>query len=96
MPEDFLEHIAPIQGAAPLGPGDTGPPPVGRAHASRTVSGRIAAVHRRHPGGGGAPESGHLLDVTVGGDPVTEIVVRVPPGLYDRLEGKRVVMHIEE
>ena len=95
MADDFLEHIAPIQGGAPVGQPGESVAPHARPHAPRSIAGRIAAVHRRNPGGGDR-DTGHLLDVTVGGDALTEIVVRVPPGVYERLEGKRVVMYIDD
>ncbi|NJL72783.1 MAG: hypothetical protein HC888_15060, partial [Candidatus Competibacteraceae bacterium] len=38
----------------------------------------------------------HLLDVTIGGDAGVEIVLRVPPGVYEKIEGKRAVLYIDE
>lgn len=39
---------------------------------------------------------GRLLDVTVGGEDHTEITIRLPEGHYGNLEGRRVVIYIEE
>jgi hypothetical protein len=50
------------------------------------------AVHRgrRHQ------DDAHRLDITVGAGEYTEIVVRVPNGVYEDLEGKRAVMYIDD
>lgn len=96
MPDDFIDHIAPIQGGARIDrlTDQHAPPPTPGAHAPRSIVGRVIAVHRRSaPGGGGGQ---HLLDVTVGGDAGVEIVLRVPPGVYDQIEGKRAVIYIDE
>lgn len=94
MPEDFIDHIAPIQGGARLErlTDQHAPPPAAGARSAHSVTGRIIAVHRRTASGGGQ----HVLDVTVGGDAGVEIVVRVPPGVYDQIEGKRAVLYIDE
>jgi hypothetical protein len=41
-------------------------------------------------------EGQHRLDITVGGEDTTEIIVRVPQGAYANWEGKKVIIYLEE
>lgn len=92
MPEDFRDYIQPIQGAPPLDRLEGPPPLPERPRTPRSIAGRIVAVHRgrRHQ------DDAHRLDITVGAGEYTEIVVRVPNGVYEDLEGKRAVMYIDD
>jgi len=93
MGDDFRDHVDPIQGKRGIDPLDAhGKPPEPRPRSAQSIAGRIIAVHR-----GAKPAPGqHQIDFTVGGDDFTEIVVRVPPGVYNHLEGKRAVLYIDE
>lgn len=93
MSGDFIDHLNPLLGSARVdrleqGPGAVRPVP----RAPQSIEGRIVSVHRgaRHAGGGG------LLDLTVGGGEYTDILVRVPTGAYGQIEGKRVVLYVDE
>lgn len=92
MPDDFLEHIVPIMGSTRIDrlEGQGGASPPGRA--ARSISGRVVSVRRGLQNRGGE----HTLDVSVGGEDFTEIVLRVPSGPYANLEGRSVVIFIEE
>lgn len=92
MADEFFEQVSPVSGKAPIDRlgGDKEPPRPARAATS--IAGRIAAVHRASR----QQQSGHTLDVVVGGDEFTEIVLRVPRGAYGHLEGKRAVLYIDE
>lgn len=92
MSGDFLDHLNPLLGVPRVGPEPTGArarPPVQQP---ASIAGRIVSVQRgaRHAGGG------ELLDLTVGGGDYTDILVRVPTGSYGQIEGKRVVLYIDE
>ncbi len=92
MADDFKDHIQPVPSSARVDGMDGqrgGPVPVRR---SQSIAGRVVTVHRgkRHHDGQ------HALDVTVGADDYTEIIVRVPKGSYSHLEGKRVVLYLDE
>lgn len=94
MSDEFRDYVDPIQGKHgidPLSPHgrepDAQPGP-----RTRSIKGLIIAVHR-----GNRPAPGqHMIDISIGGDEHTEIVIRVPPGVYDHLEGKDVVLYLEE
>ena len=58
----------------------------------RRIAGEIISVHRGNPHHG----ENHRLDITVGGEEYTELVLRVPRGEYVGLEGKQAVLHIDE
>lgn len=93
MSGDFLDHLNPILGSNRIDRLESGTPrnrPV--SSGPQTIAGRIVSVHRggRHAGGG------EMLDLTVGGGEYTEILVRVPTGGYGQIEGKRVVIYIDE
>jgi len=92
MADDFLDHIAPIAGSSPIDrlEGGTGAEPGFRR--AQSITGRVMAVHRRAPHQRGE----HTLDITVGGDAYTEIVLRVPQGAYANIEGKRAILYIDE
>lgn len=94
MPDEFIDHILPIQGGARLErlTDQHATSSSASARTPRSVTGRVVSVHRRAAAGGGQ----HVLDVTVGGDAGVEIVIRVPPGIYDQIEGKRAVIYIDE
>lgn len=85
----MAEPIEPVDGVQPAEPvrahGTGGYMPGGRPP---RVIGEVIAVHRKS----GHHEGGHLLDVNVGGEEHTELVVRVLSGPYDDLEGRRVVI----
>ncbi len=92
MPDEFRELITPVSGSSRidrLEPQGGSPPPV---HGTQSITGRITSVHRRSQ----RHEGRHTLDISVGGEDYTEIVLRVPSGAYANLEGKRVVIFIED
>jgi hypothetical protein len=92
MPEDFRDYIQPIQGTPSIDRLEGPPAPPERPRMPRSIAGRIVGVNRgrRHQG------EAHRLDITVGAGEFTEIIVRVPNGVYDDLEGKRAVMYIDD
>ncbi len=59
------------------------------SHTGRIV-GDVIAVHRRTAS---RPESGHILDATVGGVTHSEVVIQVDDGDLDGIVGKRVAIH---
>jgi len=92
MAGDFFDRIEPIDGKREidrLEGGEKGKP---RPPARRGITGHVVAVRRglHHAG------QQHRLDVSVGGEETTEIIVRVPRGAYAHLEGKRVVFFVDE
>ncbi len=92
MPDEFKDLIAPVSGSPRvdrLEPQAGSSPPV---RAMQSIAGRVVSVHRRSQ----HREGQHALDVSVGGEEYTELVLRVPSGAYANLEGKRVVIFIEE
>ena len=56
------------------------------------VHGRVLGVRR----GQQHKEGGHRLDVTVGGDESTEVIIRVPQGACANWDGKKVVLYLED
>lgn len=92
MSDDFLEHINPVHGSPEVDPVGGQGRQQRPQRRSQTVNGQIVSIRRgiRH-----AHEQ-HVLDLSVGGDETTEIVIRVPPGAYANLEGKRAILYIEE
>ena len=93
MAEDFYDVVNPVAGRPPIDrvEGQTRAPAANPREA-RSIAGRIRAVRR----GRQHQSRGHTLDLTVGADEYSEIVVRVPPGIYNNLEGKRAVIYIDE
>ena len=94
MAGSFRDHLNPILGPAslePLEPRAQQNRPA-QVHQPQSIAGRVVSVQRgaRHAGGG------NILDLTVGGGEYTDIVVRVPTGTYGQIEGKRVVIYIDE
>lgn len=92
MSGDFLDHLNPILGSNRIDRLESGPRMRPQAAEPQSIAGRIVTVHRggRHAGGG------NLLDLSVGGGEYTDILVRVPTGAYGQLEGKRVILYIDE
>lgn len=93
MSSDFLDHLNPLLGTARLDRLEPGPGPARPAsRMPQSIEGRIVSVQRgaRHAAGG------NLLDLTVGGGEYTDIIVRVPTAGYGQIEGKRVVLYIDE
>ncbi len=92
MPDDFLDHIVPVTGSTRVDrlEGQGGGNPAARG--TRSISGRIVSIRRGSQGRGG----GHTLDISVGGEDYTELILRVPAGPYANLEGRRVIIFIEE
>ena len=94
MADDFIDIVSPVAARAPIDRVEAQsryPAASGRAEA-RSIAGRVSAVYR----GRQQQKRGHVLDLTVGADEYTEIVVRVPPGVYNNLEGKRAVLYVDE
>jgi len=93
MSDDFRDFVDPIQKKPGIDPLDAhGKPPEPHPRVAQSIAGRVVAVHR-----GARPAPGHhTIDFTVGGDDFTEIVIRVPPGVYGGLEGKRAVVYVDE
>lgn len=92
MSGDFLDHLNPILGSNRIDRLEGGQRMRPQPSEPQSIAGRIVTVHRggRHAGGG------TLLDLSVGGGDYTDILVRVPTGAYGQLEGKRVILYIDE
>lgn len=92
MPEDFRDYVDPIRPKAAIDrlEHDTGGPPLPPAHGA--VHGRVLSVRR----GQQHKDGHHRLDVTVGGDEATEIIIRVPQGACAHWDGKKVALFLEE
>lgn len=92
MPDDFREYVDPVRPKAAIDrlEHDRGGSPVPPARGA--VRGHIVSVRR----GQQHKEGRHRLDVTVGGDDSTEVLVRIPNGDYAHWEGKKVVLYVEE
>lgn len=94
MSDEFRDFVDPIHGKPgidPLSPHGRRPDAPSGPKTTRII-GRIVAIHR-----GARPAPGqHQIDISVGGEEHTEIVIRVPPGIYGHLEGKDVVLYLEE
>lgn len=90
----MADVVEPLGGVAPAGPVSPhgGGLPLVEGGGPRTIIGQVIAVYREH----GHSEEGHRLDVTVGAEAHTEILVRVESGSCGDLEGKRVVIHTAE
>ncbi len=93
MADDFWEYIEPVHGGAPVRRQEGTPPPEAHPQHERTIPGRIVGVHRRTAQHAGED---HQLDVTIGGEDFTEIILRVANGTYEHLEGLHAVLHITE
>jgi hypothetical protein len=89
--DEIEGRISPLSKSARIEASRGSVPAGGAGKAGRSIAGEVVGVHR------GTPHHGekHRLDVTVGGQEHTEIVVRVPRGEYGGLEGKQVVLYIE-
>ena len=92
MSDDFINHINPIAGSPQIDPLDEGSAPIRPPRQPQSITGRIISVKRSNRHGPG----GKILDLTVGGVETTEIVLRVPNEPYGAIEGKRVVLYIDE
>lgn len=87
------EYIDPVSNSRPLPevrPHESTGPRIGPPHGP--VVGEVVAVHARS----GHHEGRHRLDVSVGADTYTELVVRVLSGACQHLEGKRVALYLAE
>lgn len=92
MSDEFEDRISPLSKSSPVEPSEHSSRGASSEKTGQRISGEIVAVHRGNPHHDGE----HLLDVTVGGEEYTEIVVRVPRGEYAGLEGKPAILYIDE
>lgn len=92
MPDDFRDYIDPIRPKAAIDrlEHDGGGPPHLPAHGA--VHGRVLGVRR----GQHHQEGRHRLDVTVGSEDGTDVIIRVPAGACTNWDGKKVVLLLEE
>lgn len=92
MSDDFREYIEPIRPSAPLDGVQRGSerPPGPPGHG--TIHGKVLGVRR----GLSHKEGQHRLDVSVGADDATELIIRIPNGAYPGLEGKRVIIYVDD
>ena len=92
MPEDFREYVDPVRPKAAIDrlEHERGGPPIPRPHGA--VHGVVLGVRR----GQQHKDGPHRLDVTVGGDESTEVVIRVPHGACPNWDGKKVVLYLED
>ena len=89
--DETVEPIGETAASSPLSP--HGKADVLPAARGKPVVGHVVAVHRqtRHH-----DDTEHRLDVSVGGGEHTEVVVRVESGPCNDLEGKRVIVYVDE
>ena len=92
MPDDFREFIEPVHSSGPLDPVQRGSDRPPAPPARRAIHGTVHGVRR----GKTHKDGQHRLDVSVGGDGATELIIRVPAGTYTGIEGKRVVIYVDE
>jgi hypothetical protein len=92
MPENFRDYVDPVSRKAAIDRLDheMGGPPVVPPRPG--LRGKVQGIRR----GQQHKEGTHRLDVTVGGEESTEIIVRVPAGAYAAWEGKNVILYLEE
>jgi hypothetical protein len=91
MGQEFNESVEPVTGKAGIPAMNERPAAERPERPTTTIEGRIVAVHRRTP----HHDGDHKLDVTVGGEEHTELVVRIPSGPYSHLEGRNVLLVLE-
>ena len=92
MADDFIEHINPVHSSQEVDPLDVHGNMRQPSRPNRTINGQILAVRR----GSRHAHEKHVLDLSVGGEENTEIILRVPNGAYANLEGKRAILYIDE
>ncbi len=92
MPERFRDFVDPVGPKAAIDrlEHDLGGPPVVPPRPG--LHGKVLGIRR----GQQHKEGSHRLDITVGGEETTEIIVRVPIGAYAGWEGKKVIMYLDE
>jgi hypothetical protein len=89
--ENFIEpvhNLMPSGAITPHTESGSAPPP-----RTTGIVGQVVAVHRARTT---ASTEAHILDVTVGADDYTEIVIRVPNRPYAHLEGKRAILYVQD
>ena len=92
MPENFRDYVDPVSPKAAIDrlEHDVGGPPVVPPRPG--LRGKVQGIRR----GQQHKEGQHRLDITVGGEETTEIIVRVPMGAYAAWEGRKVIMYLDE
>lgn len=92
MPENFRDFVDPVGRKLPIDrlEHDGGGPPLPAARPG--LHGKVLGIRRGHE----HKEGRHRLDVTVGGEDSTEMIVRVPRGVYADWEGKKVILYLAE
>ena len=89
----MAEIVEPVGETRPADP--VGPHTHGGAHGEphrKGIVGEVVAVHLRDA----RHEGGHRLDISIGAEEHTEVVVRVVSGSCQDLQGKRVVLYVAE
>ena len=92
MSDEFSDRVPPITGKSPIGRLKRYSTAAAKPKTSQTISGRIVSLRRNAQHHDGK----HKLDITVGGTDYTELVIRVEGGAHASLEGKRVVIYVDE
>lgn len=92
MPENFRDYVDPVSPKAAIDrlEHDRVGPPVPPPHPA--LRGKVQGIRRGQQHSDGT----HRLDITVGGEDTTEIIVRVPSGAYTGWEGKKVILYLDE
>lgn len=92
MAENFRDYVDPVGPKAAIDrlEHDLGGLPVVPPRPG--LHGKVLGIRR----GQQHKEGSHRLDITVGGEETTEIIVRVPTGAYAGWEGKKVIMYLDE
>ncbi len=88
MSDPTGEYVDPIEGRAAVSGLDGSRESPVHTTGQRIIRGRVVAVRRETA----RQQSGHILDVTVGGAEHTEIVVRTEDTVNTNLEGKTVTI----
>ncbi len=92
MPNGSGEYIDPVENRAPISGLEGSRESGRRPHHHRMIRGRVVAVRGEAP----HQDSAHVLDVTVGTSPYTEIVVQTSEQDCEYLQGKSVLITVAE
>lgn len=90
MADDRIDPLLGVHNIAPVQRHDQ-PEPQIPARRGLAIRGHITAVVAGRPHAG----EHHQLDVSIGGNAYTEIIIRVPNDAYGHLEGRDATLHVD-
>lgn len=88
MVDDYVDPVDAVKPSSAIEGRGSRPTQVPGHHASLT--GRVIAVHRRSMH---KEEGEHVLDMSVGAQEYTDVVVRIESGDFEYMIGKQVVLN---